>query len=561
MKKKQHWTKEFAAEIPYFRVLKQFMDLDYFGVATKDDRPVHVNSEKNPYPIKTKTGIRVKEKVTLKRVRAHLSGEKALFLVNSPDGKVHEITFDLDPVDKNLDYCDPAPLVKFIVDQFCPEGVVPFIEPSRHGKGAYVRLLVCRSSDPAPFNALLMKISRVIRLLNPLFAQFNIKLDGVKGTVWYKKANPKFSKQEYKRLGKAYEDSKRTYVGTFTPNKQLERNKTNRGLLVTAPCHGAYVDGDFDRFEKYVEWATYKEGKKLLGEDFLRQWLADNAPAPQEEKAKCVGGEAESEGRAPISGAQTSPYVMPQRSGGGKGRDLSGVQRRVRCFNEVTSCDPDATPEDVLKVYHTDWDFTGSEASDVANRLKDFQRLHQRGRLSPEGRAPISGANTAPYVSFKNQRHLPLIESLVPSSVYDWVGPKRQRIYPQMLADFLGVKLQDSFSLKTNNYFGSASRDATIAYFKNLKGRGLVQWGIDNRQYKKLLDVAKEYNLLKVYEKHIPPTRNRLGGRIYDHNGKRVDGVARIIGPGSALPELQKEFELRYNEWKAANKPANLKVG
>ncbi len=61
-----------------------------------------------------------------------------------------------------------------------------------------------------------------------------------------------------------------------------------------------------------------------------------------------------------------------------------------------------------------------------------------------------------------------------------------------------------------------------------LRDKGLVNWTIGPNQYTKLLEIACQYDLLKVYETYVPPMRNR-NGEVWRK------GCARVIGPGVAL--------------------------
>ena len=106
------------------------------------------------------------------------------------------------------------------------------------------------------------------------------------------------------------------------------------------------------------------------------------------------------------------------------------------------------------------------------------------------------------------------------------------------------LQIQDAFYPKPNGYFAAASRDATLTSMRTMREKGLIDWTIVAHQYTRLLEIAVEFGLLEIFEPHVEPRRNSAGKRV-------VKGRARIIGPGTALPELRAEFQQRYDHWKA----------
>ena len=326
-----HWTVEYKEEAPYLRIFKQFADVTRFG-RSFDGIPFHVNSTKNPFPIWSKhAGRRVLDHLTHKDVRLHLSGESPIFLVNRPTGSVHEVVFDIDVVDK-----DKSCRGQFVADEITrilvPPGFDPFVEPSRHGQGSYLRLLIKRTSQPPKFNRLLLDICEVIkRRYNEHFiSDFNAKVCGIKGTVWHRIDNPLFDAELFEAKGFEYEYHKRRYVGSFEPDLHLERYRYNRGILVTAACCNVFADGGHDRYVRYLDWAKQRDDKKVIPEQWLEDWLAKNRT-----ETKTLGG-ARREAKTPIANSMCDMHRVQCESDGELGTARDGAyDRGLNCYRSL----------------------------------------------------------------------------------------------------------------------------------------------------------------------------------------------------------------------------------
>ena len=264
--------------------------------------PYHVNSSKNPFPFWfPKASKRSADKLSHGDCRDHLRGEAALFVVNTPKRRVHEIVFDIDDVDADKP-CDGFAVAEEVRRAFIPPGAEVFVEPSRHRRGAYLRMLVKRTSQPEEFNRLLMDVCRSIQgRHNEAFVErFNARVCGIKGTVWYRFDNPKFDPALYGLQGEEYEREKKTYFQHFEPVLSLERYRYSRGVLVTAACFGCLQDGP-ERYQQYLEWASWKKGKQVVAEGHLRAWLTANPAPAKTRSSKATEREEEERGEEEIN--------------------------------------------------------------------------------------------------------------------------------------------------------------------------------------------------------------------------------------------------------------------
>ena len=128
------------------------------------------------------------------------------------------------------------------------------------------------------------------------------------------------------------------------------------------------------------------------------------------------------------------------------------------------------------------------------------------------------------------------------SAAFEW--NRRDLINHQRLADFVSVKIQDAFYHKPHGHLGATPRNATLANMRIMREKGLIDWTINSHQYTRLLQIAVQYGLLEIVEESKPPRRSSAGKNV----GK---GMARVIGPGIALPTLREEFRKKYDQWKA----------
>ena len=395
-----HWTVEFKNEVPYRKVLKQFTDIKKFGVLSSKGHPIHVNGKYDPFSNWPKAANRrVPETLTHSDCLSHLTKVRPIFIVNSPKKKVHEIVFDIDHCDKT-EPCNPNSMVELIEEEFVPFGGQAFVEPSRNGQGAYVRLLVYRRSEPKHFDRLLCKVSASFRQRHneKFMSEHNVKLDAIKGTVWYRFDNPAFDSMRFAVEGKEYEASKLHYISPFGFNHRLERYLYNRGVLITAACFGAYVDGDYDRYPRYLEWAGNRKGKQVIDEEVFADWLAahpvQTASPPRHKERGAEREEIHSICQMGID--QTPASVLNEQSketqtpaSNGKKRKLNGGLytklkdepdawiRSVQCCIRLRELlGRDVTYEELDRAYHEQKLFSGADVnSRREKRLRDVARI------------------------------------------------------------------------------------------------------------------------------------------------------------------------------------------
>jgi hypothetical protein len=227
------------------------------------------------------------------------------------------------------------------------------------------------------------------------------------------------------------------------------------------------------------------------------------------------------------------------------GTDLDGWNKRIACvsYNLIHGIDD---LDLILADYHQHYHPTGMTEKDIRKRMRHFvwqlhafQESFRKPKCSPPERH-----------GFQKDQYLDLIGRIVPEASYRNPDGSKQRdkITPEKLSDFLSIKIQDAFFEKENRWFGSTSRNATIKNMKTLKEKGLVDWVVNNHTYKRLLEIAVELQLLKIEEKHDPPSTGQEGMKIVLRKGK-----ARLIGPGAALPELRTEWLKLYHSKRSSS--------
>jgi len=113
---------------------------------------------------------------------------------------IHELTIDIDGnkvFDSDKQIAAAREIAHEITEEiFALAGWKTFIEPSRNGKGIYVRFRIQRTSDPVIFNDLIGRFQRLLR------DKFNVegaaaKVDKVGGRLLYHFLNPLFNKDLY----------------------------------------------------------------------------------------------------------------------------------------------------------------------------------------------------------------------------------------------------------------------------------------------------------------------------------------------------------------------------
>ncbi|MAT39190.1 MAG: hypothetical protein CL946_06270 [Ectothiorhodospiraceae bacterium] len=178
----------------------------------------------------------------------------------------------------------------------------------------------------------------------------------------------------------------------------------------------------------------------------------------------------------------------------------------------------------------------------VAHGLKGNSPEH-------ESKQKISGVITLMAESFKPSnsifdpaKYLDLCHKLVGSERFNW--NRREKLNHERLAAFVASKVADAFVIKSSHaHTARESRDATLKKFRTLKEKGILDFTITSNMYSELLKIAVEFNLLSKERDYEHPIRNSQGRRIDLGNGKKSKGRARLIGPGTALPDERKAFE------------------
>jgi len=223
----------------------------------------------------------------------------------------------------------------------------------------------------------------------------------------------------------------------------------------------------------------------------------------------------------------------------------NGKVRRIACcsFNMVRT-NGKCTEDEVLADYHQFYNPTGMDAKDISKREK---HIHWQLAQMRQSFQPVDSKSQNPH-SFRKDEYLPLLKEMIPASAFIW--KRRERLTPEKLADFVGIKVQDAFVPKDRHWYGATCRNSTIKNMRAMKAKGLIGWIANNHTYKRLLEIAVEYKLLKVYEKHIPPT-SLISSEWYAITKK---GRGRVIGPGMALVAEHARFQKVYEE----NRPQKI---
>lgn len=224
--------------------------------------------------------------------------------------------------------------------------------------------------------------------------------------------------------------------------------------------------------------------------------------------------------------------------------ELTGPQKKRLCVK--TLCrrwNRPITVEEALSEYEANYYPTGSSTNDQARRHREMAEMVEFYNSTFR---PMRGCGK---YSFSRTKYLEQCQKLVPPTAFLW--SRRERLNHQRLADFVSLKIQDAFFRKATQV-ARASRDASIQNTRILKAKGMLDWVLNSHTYGKLLQIAVEYELLKIYDEFQQPTRDDRGKRI----GK---GTARMIGPGEALEEEWKEFQPIYEAFvKAGELPEFL---
>jgi hypothetical protein len=275
-KRRTAWATIYQPYVKLYNVIKQFIDRDYFGVirwSVEEQRwvPMHVNSDKNPFPVEDYFGRRCRRLFGQRDMlcHAHASPDDEFphfsFLVNSPNKPYALICFDFD----GKDYGKASAIRSNMFSKYLSD-IPRFEEPSRNRNGCYAWLIVERTSSPAAFNqlcnALSLELRRRFHDLGDIIADdFNERrdqrvnfFDGIKATCHFD------DRDEIERL---YADS------------DGNPNDNNRGLLATMPCSGFMNDEDGGmrfRMKQFVRFAERRKKKYInaVPESRLHELLA-----------------------------------------------------------------------------------------------------------------------------------------------------------------------------------------------------------------------------------------------------------------------------------------------
>lgn len=214
-----------------------------------------------------------------------------------------------------------------------------------------------------------------------------------------------------------------------------------------------------------------------------------------------------------------------------------GLRRRTACCSEVMRrTNGMCTAEDCLIEYHNHYSYTGDDPRDIKRRLQDSERLLRKFRVNFISRA---SGHSHP---FQKDEYLPLVMELVPTEAFIW--SRREILNHERLADFVSGKVQDAFYPKTDEWFARTARNVTIANFRALKRKGIVNWICTTNQYSRLLEIAIQHELLQVFDEAVSPLLAARQGAV---NGK---GKARMIGPGQSLVSEHAAFVSMFEAWR-----------
>ena len=214
--------------------------MEYTGYTGWDKKgqcwvPKHSNADSRPYPFRDRWGRPMRAKLGVRDVMFHSWSEpldalpQFYFYVSSPGVAYALITFDID----GNDYEKAVAIREWLYAELLKD-VPVFREPSRNRKGCYLRMIVCRDSCPAEFNALCNRLTVLLRrrfhdLGEVTKEEFHRRkkervnfFDGIKGTLHYDDRD----------------DTARLYA-----HADGNPNDNHRGLLATIPCSGWEADG------------------------------------------------------------------------------------------------------------------------------------------------------------------------------------------------------------------------------------------------------------------------------------------------------------------------------
>lgn len=163
-------------------------------------------------------------------------------------------------------------------------------------------------------------------------------------------------------------------------------------------------------------------------------------------------------------------------------------------------------------------------------RIRDMTgaiRLHQNWYDPTKIHKPEFSSNHP----FEPEQFLPLVQSLQipPDELRFAVTKDETRPMSELdLAVFIGIVMEIAFNMTDEPDRDCAARSRIIGYWRKLRDSGQVHSSCYPTKYKGLRDLCQKYNLIDIYEPHIPPVRG--GGR------KLQNGKGMLLGPGTVNP-------------------------
>jgi hypothetical protein len=213
---------------------------------------------------------------------------------------------------------------------------------------------------------------------------------------------------------------------------------------------------------------------------------------------------------------------------------LDGWTKKKKCVSRcLIQTDGAATLQDVYYDYMTNYSPSteGDTPADTKKRRNDLRTCLTKMKRKFR---PKSDIRKYPFL---RDQFLSVIKDLkIPDSEFNWT--RREKLNHQRLSDFISLKIADA--VYVGRAFGSTSRDMTISNSRALKEKGMIDWIVAPNVYTKLLAIAVKYKLLEVVEDYERPIRDAGTGR------KLTNGMARVIGPGEALPQIKAEWRTMY---------------
>lgn len=281
-KRRLSWPTIYQPYVKLYNAIKAFIDPDYFGLLRWSEKdqvhiPMHVNSDKNPFPVTDYFGCKDRRRFGQRDMLCHAFAEPRdewphfAFMVNSPHRSYALICFDFD----GEDYGQTCRLrARIYEDHF--SGLPAFGEPSRNRNGCYQWLIIERDSSAAEFN----------RLCNDLTAELRRRyhdLGCVEEDEFHCRRHERVNFFDGIKATLHYEDRDETALLYAVADGNP--NDNHRGLLATIPCSGFENDTGADeggaRMRRFLRFVEKKRGRYVNGiaEAHLRAVHASLRPA------------------------------------------------------------------------------------------------------------------------------------------------------------------------------------------------------------------------------------------------------------------------------------------